>query len=280
MNSFGIEKAVTFRQPSTANLMIDSADRPNAATSSPFNFQISRTNSILNGFFSRIGTTEVVMEWGEPNIVDEEILIDVSGASVRSTETLSIFTSFLTMAELLDAIVATSPINGVTLSVGQAGANRTIDASGGKFQFLTSPLAVKAALTIGGGLATSKTVGAEGVPDLRLYRYIDFTSPQITYAQDLKDNSTQLINRDVLCRWYMAEDQPESRDVYGFPILMGYEPFFRRRLFNPPKQIKWDNNLPLGNLQFELYDDDGNLLVPVTQLPQTNFLMTLQASEN
>jgi hypothetical protein len=279
MNSFGIDKAVTFRQPSTANLMIDSADRPNAATSSPFAFQITRTNSILNGFFSRIGTTEVVMEWGEPNIVDEEILIDVSGASVRSTETLSIFTSFLTMAELLDEIASVT-FNGVTFSVGQSGGTTTIDASGGKFQFLTSLLAVKAALTIGGGLTTSKGVGVTGVPDLRLYRYIDFTSPQITYAQDLKDNSTQLINRDVLCRWYMAEDQPESRDAYGFPILMGYEPFFRRRLFNPPKQIKWDNNLPLGNLQFELFGDDGNLIMPVTQLPQTNFLMTLQASEN
>jgi len=279
MNSFGIDKGVTFRQPSTANLMIDSADRPNPSTSSPFDFQITRRNSILNGYFTRIGTTEVVLEWGEPNIIDGEIILDVSGASLRSTETLTIFNTFVTMAELLDEIASVT-FNGVTFSVVQKGPSTTIEASGGKFQFVTSPLGLQAALSIGGGLADFKFVGVDAVPDLRLYRYIDFVSPNITYAQDLKDSSTQLINRDVLCRWYMAEDQPETRDIYGFPILMGYEPFFRRRLFNPPKQIKWDSNLPLGNIQFQVYDDSGDLLEVSTQLPQTNFLLTLQASEN
>jgi len=279
MNSFGIDKGVTFRQPSTANLMIDSADRPNPSTSSPFDFQITRRNSILNGYFTRIGTTEVVLEWGEPNIIDGEIILDVSGASLRSTETLTIFNTFVTMAELLDEIASVT-FNGVTFSVVQKGPSTTIEASGGKFQFVSSPLGLQAALSIGGGLADFKFVGVDAVPDLRLYRYIDFVSPNITYAQDLKDSSTQLINRDVLCRWYMAEDQPETRDIYGFPILMGYEPFFRRRLFNPPKQIKWDSNLPLGNIQFQVYDDSGDLLEVSTQLPQTNFLLTLQASEN
>jgi hypothetical protein len=274
MNSFGIDKAVTFRQPSTANLMIDSADRPGGT---PWDFQITRQNSILNGFFTRIGTTEVVLEWGEPNIVEGEILIDISGTSARSTQTLTIFDSFVTMADLLNEIASVSA-NGVTFTVATVGANVSINATGGRFQFLTSPLAVQAAITIGGGLATSKPVGNIGIPDLRLYRYIDFTCPQITYAQDLKDSSTQLINRDVLCRWYMAEDQPEPADEYGFPILMGYQPFVRRRLFNPPKQVKWDTNLPLGNLVFQVYGDDGELLQSYSGA--SNFLLTLQASEN
>jgi hypothetical protein len=277
MNSFGIDKAVTFRQPSTANLMVDSADRPSPATTNPFDFQITRQNSILNGYFSRIGTTEVVMEWAEPNIVDGEIQIDISGTSARSTQTLTFFNTFLTMADLLNSIVATVA-NGVTFSVVTTEGIVFIDASGGFFRFISTPLALQASLPVGGALATSKTVGP--APDLRLYRYLDITSPQITYAQDLKDSSTQLINRDVLCRWYMAEDTQELRDQYGFPILMGYEPFVRRRIFNPPKQIKWDNNLPVGNLQFQVFDDTGTLLVNQIVPSQTNFLMTLQASEN
>jgi hypothetical protein len=105
-------------------------------------------------------------------------------------------------------------------------------------------------------------------------------SEDLTYAQDLKDSSTQIINRDVIVRWYFSDDTPEQLDAYGFPILMGYTQFSRRRLYNPPKQIKWDRDLPLGNLRFTLYDQDGNL--PFTRVPSdsTNWLMTLQLSEN
>ena len=62
------ESGTPIRYPSTANLMIDSADRP-AVTTNPFNFQITKNQSILNGFFTRVGTTEVVLNWVEPNIV-------------------------------------------------------------------------------------------------------------------------------------------------------------------------------------------------------------------
>jgi hypothetical protein len=115
-------------------------------------------------------------------------------------------------------------------------------------------------------------------PDLRPYRYIDFVSSQLTYAQDLKDNSTAPTSRDVLCRWYFADDQLPTLDEYGFPILMGYTLFTYRRIFNPPKQIKWDSNQPVGNLAFEVYGDTGSIL-PASD-PNTNWLMTLQFSEN
>lgn len=276
MNSFGVEKAVVIRQPSTANLMIDSDDRNQTINPSWADFQISRTNSIANGFFTRIGATEVVLEWCEANIPTGAITLDISGATVRSQQTLTILNSFMTVAQLLNEIAFNfNGTNGVSFSVSVQGANAGIDASGGKFRVISTPLALKLEIDVGVSLQSRKAIGQ--CPDLRQYRYLDFISPQITYAQDLKDTSTQLINRDVLCRWYMAEDSQESYDQYGYPILMGYEAFVRRRLFNPPKQIKWDNTLPLGNIQFQVYDDNGDLM-PVSS--DSNFLMTLQLSEN
>ena len=59
---------------------------------------------------------------------------------------------------------------------------------------------------------------------------------------------------------------------------MGYKPFCLRRIFNPPKQIKWDQNLPVaGVMDFALYDNNGKLAATTDT---TNFLMTLQVSEN
>ena len=292
--SFGTERGLVFRPPSTANLMIDSADRPNPTTTTPFDFQIAKRQSILNGFFTRVATTEVVFEWCEDNV-----LIDASGAKFRcdisgvspntysGQQTISIVNAPLpggnfTVAEALNAICAKfndlSGTTGATFSV-------STTAVPGQVVINVAGAVVRAYRT-GCPLAQRLDIGQTALftnniyilcPDLRPYRYIDFVSAQLTYPQDVKDASTADINRDVLCRWYFAEDNPDNLDQYGFPILMGYTRFCRRRLFNPPKYIKWDNNLPVGNLSFQLYGDDGN--IALNNDPATNWLMTLQISE-
>ena len=92
----------------------------------------------------------------------------------------------------------------------------------------------------------------------------------------MKDASTAKIVRDVLVRWYFAFDQPPTLDKYGFPILMGYTAFCLRRTYSPPKQIRWESNMPLGNLAFQLYDPSGNL---VEMDAASSWGMTLQVSE-
>jgi hypothetical protein len=37
----------------------------------------------------------------------------------------------------------------------------------------------------------------------------------------------------------------------------GVSPFVIYRQFPYPKQIRWNNKMPIGNLTFELYDDQG-----------------------
>lgn len=287
--SFGVEKGFVARPPSTAQLMVDSADRPNPTSSTPFNFQITRSQSILNGFFTRVSTTEVVLEWCEPNI-DGSLIFDISGASSR--QNVNIFGTTVgnfTMESLMDTVVAeynalptgttttTRPV-GTTLSIIKTGGYYAFDISGGQGRVVSTPLAIQMGLDLDTSL--NPQILINGCVDLRTYRYIDIVCSQLTYPQSLKDATTQSVSRDVLCRWYFAEDSAENVDGYGFPILQGYLPFVRRRIFNPPKYVKWDNNLPVGNLVFQVFDENGDLIISGGSSSDSNYLLTLQLQES
>lgn len=286
---------VVMRQPSTANLMLDSADRDETRYPLANDFQITKSNSILNGFFTRIGTSEVVLEWSTPNISaalgNNTLVIDISGAGAATgsgTFDATLPDGFYTQEQILyqlavglnDAATGAPIAPAVTFtaaaSTGFAGAVITPSAP----VYLKFPTTILSVLL---GLPTTYTLygptdAIEFVAaDLRPLRYIDFVSSQLTYNQELKDSSTSPQVRDVLCRWYFAWDEQPQLDGFGFPILMGYAPFQLRRTFSPPKQIKWDSRQPLGNITFQLYND-RNEIVPV--VASTNWLMTLQVSEN
>ena len=295
------EKGTTIRVPSTANLMVDSADRPNPDTTRANDFQITRTNSILNGYFTRIGTTEVVLEYNTPNIStalnNNTITIDLSGGTTGGgvntvTEVLGsgIYTQAAiwnwVLAQLNAASASLTPAVTWTISATTTGYYALVPSANVYVEF-TGTLATQLDVATGALVFLGPTAGGAGPPavpvylqlvpvDLRPFRYLDFVSAQLTYNQDLKDSSTAVRTRDVLCRWYMAWDQPPELDQYGFPILMGYTPFTLRRIFSPPKQIRWDNIQPLGNIAFQVYTDQ-DALAPFNF--NTNWLMTLQVSE-
>jgi hypothetical protein len=282
------ESAIQIRVPATANLMVDSADRTNFDVS-PWDFQITKSNSIMNGFFNRIATTEVVLEWCVPNLINSPtIIVDISGVAVVDTALdINLSDGFYTVEDCLDALVSTLNLlntAGCVFSVVNLSGFIYIDCSGGSFRINTETTLSSILFSDAAGLPTVYSVAKliSECADLRRYRYIDFTSSQLTYNQDLKDNSTAIINRDVLCRWYMSWDAEPNYDAYGFPILMGYRKFVLRRLFNPPKQIRWSNNQPLGNIAFQVFGNDGVLLDPAASGAgnQNNWLMTLQFSEN
>jgi len=291
MNTYSTDKAVTIRYPSTANLMVDSEDRP-LSNLSPFNFQIYKPQSIMNGFFTRVGTTEVVLEWCEENInstLGNNIIVDISGVSPNTHQDQHIITlnaGTYTIAQALDAIVL--QLNDLSGTTGTIFAISTLNPNGGTYLTATGGLfyLTETALANRLGIANTDNPGPGfyapnaliDCGDLRPYRYIDFVCPDLTYNQEVKDNSTQAKQTDVLCRWYFSYDEQNILDKYGFPILMGYTQFVTRRLFNPPKQIKWDSNIPLGSLSFQVLNEDGEI-VPVSSF-DSNWLMTLQFSEN
>jgi len=297
MEMNGNERAFTIRQPATANLMLDSADRDSAVFPLANRFQISKNQSLFNGFFNRIGTSEIVLEWFTPNIAaaygNNTFSIDLSGgAGVTGDANLNVVLDdgFRTQADIVDLLKDSLDTAGATLTpavtftITQTTTGVSIDPD--QPVYISFGGIIPQVLGFPTVLELYDSNNNEGLPvgptDLRAIRYLDFVSAQLTYNQDLKDASTAPIVRDVLARWYMAWEEPPPNDAYGFPILMGYQPFVCRRIFNPPKQIRWDNIQPLGNLAFEVFNNLNNRTGtgPAFMTDETNWLMTLQVSEN
>ena len=289
------EKGTPIRVPSTANLMIDSQDRDTNNYLYTANFQINKPQSILNGFFTRIGATEHVLEWQYPNINGDlnntSIEVDVSGG----TQIASLTAGFYTVEEALTALVnklnTVGTVPGVVWALTTTTSGFRSITCNAQFTVKDTPLANQ--LMPGEDYPETFPSGTGGgwfiiFPDLRPFRYIDFVSEQLTYNQELKDAATTTADRNVLLRWYMAFDQPPALDGFGYPILMGYNAFVLRRIFNPPKQIRWDPQQPLGNIAFSAYIDEQSALrigltderFPVGAYGGTwDYLLTLQVSE-
>jgi len=255
--------------------MVDSNDKSKGTWG---NFTINRANSLLNGFFHRVGATEIVLEWLEPNIVNG--VNDATVATVVGTAApinISLQTGFYTVAQALNEIVfqmntaiGANNMEVVQFEGGSVALNNTANNA---FSFSSTPLSNSLSIFSATPADTLYVIA----PDLRPYRYIDFVSSQLTYNQKLKDASTAPMVHDVLARWYFAWDTPPSLDALGFPILMGYTPFVVRRTFSPAKQIRWESNMPVGQINFQVYDDDGAL---ISTNDNNAFLMTLQVSED
>ena len=294
------EKGMTIRQPSTANLMIDSSDRSNY-DHSPWDCQFHQDKNLINGFFTRLGLSELVLDWSAPNVTADPVynvhyqyendpnifrVVDNSGNHAIVCD------GTWTVAELLNYIVAelnhqSGGYKIVKKGVYNAGAPAT-------FNFVSIQNTTKT-FTISGSNLTERLaisgnqigvalnfvyIGSEA--NLQIVRYIDFVSQDLTYNQDLKDGTTTNSNYTVLARWYFAWDNPPLIDEYGFPVLMGYTAFNLRRIFNPPKQIRWTPNMPLGNFSVQVYDDYGHILKatsPIVNYNANSWLMTLQVSE-
>ena len=269
------EKGVAIRMPSVANLMVDSEDRTTTYPK-PWQFQITKSQALLNGYFTRVAATEVVLDWFEPNIItgyNDEFEIEVTATSTSYTATIS--QGSYTIEQALDAIVVglNAAGTGLTWSISGIGANCVLEATGA-FTITSTALSLALAFNSAAPSATSSFLFG---PDLRPTRYLDFMSSDLTYNQNVKDGTTNQYDNNVLCRWYFAWDNPPVLDAYGFPILMGYTEFCCRRLFSPAKQIKWEPNMPIGNLNFKVVDDQNEL--PEYASPSTSWQMTLQLSE-
>jgi len=285
-------QTVQIRQPAVSNLMVDSLDRTpydfaaGTYSTPSSDFTISKNQSILNGFFHRIATTEVVVDWAVPNIQsgagfnNKNFTVQVGSGSPA---TVTLPDGFYTVEQVLDRLVTLLNVAalGATFSI-VAGPPVALSATA-PFTIIETTLSNQLELTPGVS-ATSQIILS---PDLRLATYMDFISPSLTYNQELKDAATTVSDQNVLCRWYFAWDNPPTYDLYGFPILQGYSQFVERRLFNPAKQIRWESNMPIGQLQFQVTSGfNGALLNRQFGYIQGggaclfNWLMTLQVSED
>jgi hypothetical protein len=335
----GCSEATTIRQPSTALLTIDSADRfkdqPNRRNIqswdlidnevqprnfSAYDFTITKNESIMNGFFTRLAVSEIVFPWAIPNINDQTSRINVTyqptGVGPVLISQIIIPTGFYRPQELAGTIQAEV---------------RTIDASLAAFVIdysdpdypNTFTYATNSAADVGFapvsydsteynnntqviqlfdllGFTDSNLLpqsSQAGVPTLcQFTRYVDIVCAQLTYNQGLKDTSSQRTVRDALCRVYLADatfsqSTVDPADASYCPP--GCAPTVLYRNFSQPKQIQWTPNQPVpGFLQFQVYDDNG---IPLsesganailsgvgtsTPSPGVDWSMTLLVSEN
>jgi hypothetical protein len=301
----GVLDAVTTRPSATANFFVDSEDKPSAQQSG--DFLISKNGEALfNGFFNRLTVQEIVMDWGIPNVSPywNNAQIRIQNTFTGTTATLNFLQGFFTARQMLETVVAQanaaftslgdplqltlSLVNGtlglVSTGVGNDPFQVINDTPN---QLLARQLFATAQL---GSIAVPNPapVGPSGFPTLfcsspRILgtTYIDIVSSQLTYNQELKDNTSANIRRDVLYRWYLAHDNvppvydqflvelpagaggaPAVQTLYptNYPIIQGYTQFVARRTPPVPKQIRWSPEQPIGQVSFQCYDDQGRLI--------------------
>lgn len=308
------ERSTTIRVPSTAILGVDSSDRrvdlSGFYIDPVWNFTINRSQSILNGYFTRIGLTELALRWDTPNISstlgNNTLNMEISGnppvavnmtfpnqfcvnaacifdGIIKYVNDLSNTTQFyLTMT---DGLTGGNPLRPCTYQL--QGNEVPGGTNGGYFKFTDTPLARQLNVYVPSITNPYTQYYEPTSPDLRPFYFIDFVSPNLTYNQALKDTSTSPNNIDILQRFYFAYEEENTYDKYNFPILMGYKPFVVKQQYNPPKQIRWTADQPIGQIQFQVYGEalpqvpSQNSRYGLLTIPSylTDYEFTLQVSE-
>lgn len=318
------DTAITQRPTSTSLLCIDSNDRfaSNAdardetlrATSTPYNFSINKNQSLMNGFFTRLGVTEVMFQWMIPNInfQTQRIGFDykipaaptVPGSLILET---GFYTPSMIASEIQTLVRALDPVNlgafTMTYGVDSVGSQEPIflydtnNATQVRFYpYVSSPVTgvsvtSRQLFDILGFTSPSNTtldLGGRGYTTFcQATRYIDIVCTQLTNNQALKDTMSQVVARDVLCRVYLSDSQNTQSTVLPSAASFcpaGCMPTTLYRNFSQPKQIQWIPNQPVpGYLQFEVFDEDGNNLDTLADSDEydgTNWAITIAVTEN
>jgi hypothetical protein len=297
MNFLPSNNIVTIRNPATAHLQIASIDRLAAGTAAvasltySTDFQISKNNSLLNGYFTRIAVQEVTVNYGVNNIDSAwgNNYLSVKMPSGTSTVTTafipsgnySVAQALNTVSANLNSAFHTNGINvssfvstssGFTLSGignGPTGAVNTQGIASLYFVLATAPTFTAPVIVQLSALAEQLNLDTNvpftssyaeypiQFPLLLPFTYFDIVSPQLTVNQSVKDTTTSLYDQNILYRWHIAWSAPAQQDGLGYPIQQGYIPFTERRFIPFPKQIAFSPNIPIGQLQFQVLYQPG-----------------------
>lgn len=296
------DTAITQRPTSTALLAIDSEDRftgyeesrvattPTTRNFSPYDFTINKSQSLMNGFFTRLGVSEIVFPWLIPNInpgTSRMIVAYTIGGGPVATGLVQLDYGFYTPSLLASAIQtqvralnpALLPFTmtyGVSTLITAAPTQRTI------FEYQTNDVNVEIAFSPLANTAYFSATGRRQLFDLlgfntdninlsnggysmdtlcQFTRYVDIVCTQLTANQALKDTMSQTVARDVLVRLYLGDAQGVQSTVLPSSSTFcppGCMPTTIYRDYPTPKQIQWMPNQPVpGYLRFEVYDDAG-----------------------
>ena len=319
------QPATTIRPSSTALLTIDSEDRYKdyvdaaANPTSPYNFAIRKAESLMPGFMTRIGVSEISFPWAIPNINDKtrdiQVTYTLNGGAVQ-TDTITLASGFYRPQEIATAIqVAVRAVNGggdlpaFTIVYGGTGAAdeprfyydsgagtslvgflpMTYNSAAYPFNANTKQLYDILGFDAASNSSLSNASSGSGT-FCQFTRYIDIVCNQLTNSQAQKDQTSQSIARDMLCRLYLStasgiQSTVKTGDVAFCPPGCAATTLYKN--FTLPKQIQWlpNQNIP-GYLQFQVFDDSGDLLDNALKIdgelngfPFTDWSMTMLVSE-
>jgi hypothetical protein len=335
MSSLNEHPAETQRAPASALLMIDSQDRfqiPSteaielwetdkalqtyAQISQPLNnFTIFKRQPFLTGYFTRVGVTEVRMEYCCPNINERNNAIQF--VLDGDVEVIEIPPAFYTPSQLATQLESEleSEFSGTSWTVtyeaelnyfkvvcnDNPSGDETFqiipydytDVGGTNEQTLRGLYFMMNFSLATSLLGTSDTVYGQPFPALVYTRYIDICSRTLTNYQKVKDNSTRDNQTPaVLCRIYLGNYISEGVLGGSASTYPGSAPAVIHRIFNVPKYSQWSPGQFIDQIDIQLRDDAGNLLyIPsvlaggaikedTQNLNACSFQMTLHASES
>lgn len=295
------EKVKTIREPSYAQLLVDSLDRynngtPNISnggqtTSSTWGLQLP--SYVLNGYFTRLAVSQIQFEWNLPTVIagyNDAIFVQ-QGAVVyfavipegfydASGLAAAVTTAFLsaTPGAPPNPITCTySPIyKALTLTV----ATGTITiADTGSVPTRQSRFGTTSGLLFGsyGSSVTTPTALIVGNPPTMLAtRFIDLKSAYLAKNQKVKDFTTLPGNivSDIIVRIYAAAPNTSQVKATAFA-----SPWMMNITLPVPKYIRWNEQEPISNFTLELLDDGGQIL-PWGPDRSCEYALTMYASES
>jgi hypothetical protein len=319
------DPATTVRPSSTSLFTVDSEDRwtdyiearaaPYSGTTanvSPYDFQIRRSESLMNGFASRLAVTEINFPWAIPNINAKTYNMNFSYTVAGQPSVaglIQLLPGFTAPAVIAAAIQAYIRLEDPTLATfnftyGEGGdpvfsyqTNSTTVIAFTPFPYESPmypwPVTTKQLFDLLGFTNTNaiQSIGGNGNFTLcQSVRYVDIVCPTLVYNQANPDTMSQKVARNALCRIYLGDGAGTGQSTVN-PISAtfcppGCAPLTIYRNFTQPKQIQWLGNQPIpGTLRFTVYDDTG---APLTELFEGGALqgeyldwsMTILVSEN
>lgn len=284
------------RPVSTAILAIDGEDRftnyvqarviqaPLTTTvrKNAYSFQITRNQSALNGFITRIAVSEIVFPWCIPNVGPKtnRIFADFGTGNQLITLPVGFYTPSQLASTLQVAVRALDPTlaaftivygsNGFPVfeyNTNNLGAFILFEPMVYNSALYPFPDTTKQLFDVLGFNDSNSSVAAPGIAVsggntfCQAIRYVDIVCTQLTDQQSLRDTTTQPISRDMLARVYLNGHTSEQSTVVASSSTfcpIGCAPFTIYRNVAVPKQIEWSPEQPVpGALQFNVFDDAG-----------------------
>jgi len=275
----GEENATTLRPSSTALFCISSADRYKTLEESrndsvsPYRFTITKQESLLNGFFTRMALTELRFPWTLPNVSRAtytnriglnvgadtaviDILISNDGANTQLDD------KWLSPTELAAAITARwnylYPANTIAMSVTDALQFQLtpvtaedmyvfpLEAEYGEPSLPANTYQLFDMMNWTNTNVDPQPVQFSGVGyNLLWTNYIDIVSNNLTYNQALKDSSSAQTTRDIIYRIYLTD----GTQPFNYP----YNPVTNNTTSDVAPSVQYVGVLPQGSRPFMVY---------------------------